>query len=333
MDNPTGKLQTLNSDICGLGADLETAWQLWTPDTLQLAKQTNRLLFVSIGYSACHWCHVMAHESFDDPRIAQLLNEHFIPIKIDREERPDIDRQYMDFLQATSGGGGWPLNVFVTPDLEPVFGGTYWPGRNSERAQMGGATFEQILQKVAEAWKEQEDKVRQNGKKIIEQLREFTQEGNLGGRTGENEQDGLELDLLEESFQFYKGRFDSIYGGFGGAPKFPTPAHLKHLLRLPAYSTEVKDVVGEKECVYARGMALMTLECMAKGGIKDQIGHGFARYSVTRDWSLPHFEKMYVHVFTKDGISMLTRNQALRQRPIAACLSRRIYRNKITTVP
>lgn len=275
--------------------DNPTAWQLWSPQTIELAKQTNRLLFVSIGYSACHWCHVMAHESFDDPRIAQLLNEHFIPVKIDREERPDIDRQYMDFLQATSGGGGWPLNVFVTPDLEPVFGGTYWPGPHSERARMG-ANFEQILVKIAETWKEQEGRVRDNGKKIIGQLREFAQEGNLGGRTGGNvsdgEQDSLELDVLEESYQFYKGRFDSIYGGFGGAPKFPTPAHLKHLLRLGSYSPEVRGVVGENECIRARGMATMTLEKMAKGGIKDQIGHGFARYSVTKDWSLPHFEKM-----------------------------------------
>jgi uncharacterized protein YyaL (SSP411 family) len=316
--------------------DNPTAWQLWTPETLDLAQETNRLLFVSIGYSACHWCHVMAHESFDDPRIAQLLNEHFIPIKIDREERPDIDRQYMDFLQATSGGGGWPLNVFVTPDLEPVFGGTYWPGPKSERAQFGGATFEQVLLKVAEAWKEQEDKVRANGKKIIEQLREFAQEGNLGGRTGgkvsDNEPDGLELDLLEESFQFYKGRFDSIYGGFGGAPKFPTPAHLKHLLRLPSYSPEVREVVGEKDCVYARGMALMTLECMAKGGIKDQIGHGFARYSVTRDWSLPHFEKMYVPPLVVSVFLVLTRCQALRQRPALTNLSRCIPRYQVTVV-
>ena len=137
--------------------DNPTAWQLWSPSTLELARKTNRLLFVSIGYSACHWCHVMAHESFDDPRIAQLLNEHFIPIKIDREERPDIDRQYMDFLQATSGGGGWPLNVFVTPDLEPIFGGTYWPGPKSERAKPGG-TFEDILVKVAQAWKDQRER-------------------------------------------------------------------------------------------------------------------------------------------------------------------------------
>lgn len=247
----------------------------------------------------------MAHESFDDPRIAQLLNEHFIPIKIDREERPDIDRQYMDFQQATSGGGGWPLNVFVTPDLEPIFGGTYWPGPKSERAQQMGANFEQVLLKVAETWKEQEARCRENGKRIIEQLREFSQEGSLGGRSGDRvsdgEQDGLELDLLEESYQFYKGRFDSVYGGFGGAPKFPTPAHIKHLLRLGSYSPEVREVVGDDECVRARGMALQTLECMARGGIKDQIGHGFARYSVTRDWSLPHFEKMYA--FKSDLLS------------------------------
>lgn len=237
----------------------------------------------------------MEHESFNDTRIAQLLNEHFIPVKIDREERPDIDRQYMDFLQASTGSGGWPLNCFVTPDLEPVHAGTYWPGPHSERARMG-VSFEQILVKIAEAWKDQEGRIRDNGKKIIEQLREFSQEGNLGGRTSgkqsDAEQDSLELDLLEESYQFYKGRFDSIFGGFGSAPKFPTPAHLKQLIRLGAYSPEVRGVVGEEECADARHMATMTLEKMAKGGIKDQVGNGFARYSVTKDWSLPHFEKM-----------------------------------------
>jgi uncharacterized protein YyaL (SSP411 family) len=238
----------------------------------------------------------MAHESFDDPRIAKILNEHFIPIKIDREERPDIDRQYMDFVQATTGGGGWPLNVFVDPDLRPIFGGTYWPGPRSERAQMGGANFEQILLRVASAWENQEDKVRESGRQIIGQLREFAQEGNLGGRSGgkveDDEKDGLELDLLEESYQFHKTRFDSIYGGFGAAPKFPTPAHLKHLLRLGSYCQEVREVVGDEDCAKARQMVVKTLEAMAKGGIKDQIGHGFARYSVTRDWSVPHFEKM-----------------------------------------
>lgn len=272
--------------------DNPTAWQLWSPETLELAKQTNRLLFVSIGYSACHWCHVMAHESFDDPRIAQLLNEHFIPIKIDREERPDIDRQYMDFLQATSGGGGWPLNVFVTPELEPVFGGTYWPGPKSKRAQGGGTNFEQILLKVAQMWKEQEQRIRDSGKQITAQLKEFAKEGTLADEKTIDTEDGLELDLIEEAYQHFKGRFDNRYGGFGGAPKFPTPVHLKALLRFGAHNRTVLDIVGDEEIAHARHMAVKTLDFMAKGGIKDQIGHGFARYSVTRDWSLPHFEKM-----------------------------------------
>ncbi|EGP90076.1 uncharacterized protein MYCGRDRAFT_99250 [Zymoseptoria tritici IPO323] len=276
--------------------DNPTAWQLWSAETLELARKTNRLLFVSIGYSACHWCHVMEHESFSDSRIAQLLNEHFIPIKIDREERPDIDRQYMDFLQATSGGGGWPLNVFVTPDLEPIFGGTYWPGPNSERARSraAGTTFEDVLRKVSTAWKEQEQKCRANAKDITRQLREYAQEGMLGGRDGKqtDENDGLELDLLDDAYEHYKGRYDAKCGGFGGAPKFPTPVHIKPLLRVANYPHVVREIVGEEDCQEARRMAVHTLESMAKGGIKDQIGHGFARYSVTRDWSLPHFEKM-----------------------------------------
>jgi len=273
--------------------DNPTAWQLWSPETIELAKQTNRLLFVSIGYSACHWCHVMAHESFDDPRIAQLLNEHFIPVKIDREERPDIDKQYMDFQQATSGGGGWPLNVFVTPELEPTFGGTYWPGPKSERAQMGGMNFEQILLRVAQMWKEQEARMRASGKQATAQLREFAQEGSLGGDSKTDEGgNGLEFDVIGDAYAHYKNRFDSKYGGFGAMPKFPTPVHLRALLRFGSHVQLVRDIVGDEEIAHARHMSLKTLECMAKGGIKDQVGHGFARYSVTRDWSLPHFEKM-----------------------------------------
>lgn len=238
----------------------------------------------------------MAHESFDDTRIAQLLNEHFIPIKIDREERPDIDRQYMDFLQATSGGGGWPLNVFVTPDLTPIYGGTYWPGPSSERLQRGGVSFEQILTRISQMWKGDEARVRESGRQIISQLREFAQEGTLGGSAGDGDGDDElstpELDVLEESYQHHKKRFDPKYGGFGAAPKFPTPAHLGHLLLLASYPADVRAIVGEEECADAREKAIKTLKAMAKGGIKDQIGHGFARYSVTRDWSLPHFEKM-----------------------------------------
>ncbi|KAH0416908.1 PR-1-like protein, partial [Aureobasidium melanogenum] len=277
-------------------ADNPTAWQLWSPETLELSKRTNRLLFVSIGYSACHWCHVMAHESFMNDRIAQLLNEHFIPVKIDREERPDVDKVYMDFLQATTGGGGWPLNVFVTPDLQPLFGGTYWPGPKSERARHGGGGFEAILTKVASAWKEQESRCRESAANITDQLKQFAQEGTLSGRRSgegaEESDDVLELELLEEAYDHYNSRYDEQYGGFGGAPKFPTPSHLSFLLRLGEWDGIVKDVIGDDAVQNAQKMVSKTLENMAKGGIKDQVGHGFARYSVTKDWSLPHFEKM-----------------------------------------
>ncbi|KAG8165458.1 hypothetical protein KVR01_004010 [Diaporthe batatas] len=268
--------------------DNPTAWQLWTPETLDLAKRQNKLLFVSIGYSACHWCHVMAHESFDHPGIAMLLNEKFIPVKIDREERPDIDRQYMDFVVATTGHGGWPLNVFVTPDLEPIFGGTYWPGEGSD--DHGSMTFGDVLNMVSRMWVENEAKVRDSGKQITEALRRFAEQS----RVDEDHQDGNDasLELLTESVQHYKGQFDKAHGGFGEAPKFPTPANLTHLIRLGSSGKEVKDVVGEDACTDAREMVLHTLRKMARGGIKDQVGNGFARYSVTQDWSLPHFEKM-----------------------------------------
>lgn len=239
----------------------------------------------------------MAAESFMDDRVAQLLNESFIPIKIDREERPDVDKVYMDFLQATSGGGGWPLNVFVTPDLEPIFGGTYWPGPGSERERGAGAGFVAILDKVATAWEEQEARCRESAGQITQQLRQFAQEGTLSGRgSGESKtsdvDDELELELLEEAYDHYSERFDTRFGGFGSAPKFPTPAHLSFLVRLGEWDGTVKDIVGEDEVARAKDMAVKTLEHMANGGIKDQIGTGFARYSVTRDWSLPHFEKM-----------------------------------------
>ncbi|KAL1874332.1 hypothetical protein Daus18300_003696 [Diaporthe australafricana] len=268
--------------------DNPTAWQLWTPETLDLAKRHNKLLFVSIGYSACHWCHVMAHESFDDPGIALLLNNKFVPVKIDREERPDIDRQYMDFVTATTGHGGWPLNVFVTPDLEPIFGGTYWPGPST--GDSGSMTFEDVLNMVSKMWSENETKVRESGKQITEALRRFAEQS--GVEETEDDDNEATLELLNQSYQHYKSQFDETYGGFGGEPKFPTPANLTHLIRLGAHGSVIKNTLGERTCTDANKMVLHTLERMACGGIKDQIGIGFARYSVTQDWSLPHFEKM-----------------------------------------
>ncbi|KAI4125457.1 MAG: hypothetical protein LQ347_005373, partial [Umbilicaria vellea] len=278
--------------------DNPVAWQMWTPETLALAKKYNRLLFVSIGYAACHWCHVMERESFASPEIARLLNTSFVPIKIDREERPDIDAIYMNYVQATTGGGGWPLNVFLTPDLEPVFGGTYWPGPNhSMTAVHMGETvgFLEIIEKVRDVWTMQEGRCRESAKEITRQLKEFAEEGMLShGRPTEAKEDGggLELELLEEAYQHFEGRYDEVNGGFSRAPKFPTPVNLEFLLRLGQWPGAVKDLVGEEECTMAASMATHTLRKMARGGIRDQIGYGFARYSVTKDWSLPHFEKM-----------------------------------------
>lgn len=241
----------------------------------------------------------MERESFESPEVAAVLNAHFIPIKIDREERPDIDRIYMNFVQATTGSGGWPLNVFLTPDLEPVFGGTYWPGPGSANSRIGrGAGFLDIANKLWRVWEQQQERCLSSAKEITRQLTAFAQEGNISaGRARESageDGDGLELDLLDDAYEHFKSRYDKIYAGFGGAPKFPTPVNLAFLLHLGQYPQIARDVVGGKDCEDAKAMVVNTLRNMWRGGIKDQVGHGFARYSVTRDWLLPHFEKMYV---------------------------------------
>ncbi|OCK79406.1 hypothetical protein K432DRAFT_405597 [Lepidopterella palustris CBS 459.81] len=267
------------------------AWQMWGPEAIALAKKSNRLLFVSIGYAACHWCHVMERESFENREVAKIINSSFIPIKIDREERPDIDRIYMNYVQATTGSGGWPLNVFITPDLEPIFGGTYWPGPGSTSAITGHIGFVDILEKIRDVWKNQQQRCLDSAKEITAQLREFAQEGTIS-RQGDAEAEGFDLELLEEAYEHFAAKYDSVHAGFGAAPKFPTPVNLTFLLKLGQYPSAVQDVVGAKECENAKDMVLDTLKSMTRGGIHDQIGNGFARYSVTRDWSLPHFEKM-----------------------------------------
>ena len=267
------------------------AWQMWGPEALELAKKHDRLIFISIGYAALNWCLVMERESFENPEVAALLNDSFIPIKIDREERPDVDRIYMNYVQATTGSGGWPLNVFITPDLEPIFGGTYWPGPGSTTAMGDHVGFVGILKKIRDVWVNQRQRCLESASEITTQLREFAQDGNISRQEGA-EVDGLDLELLDDAYEHFAAKFDHQFAGFGGAPKFPTPANLSFLLKLSSYPNAVADVVGAKECTEAKNMALETLTAMNKGGIHDQIGNGFARYSVTRDWSLPHFEKM-----------------------------------------
>lgn len=228
------------------------------------------------------------------PEIAQILNASFVPIKMDREERPDVDAIYMNYVQATTGSGGWPLNVFLTPDLEPVFGGTYWPGPDHPMTTSisGAVGFVDILQKMRDVWTQQEGRCRESAKEITRQLRHFAEEGVHSYQNNKNDRDGLELDLLEDAYQQFRMKYDSVNGGFAIAPKFPTPVNLSFLLRLGQWPDTVKHVIGEEECDRAAAMAINTLRKMARGGIRDQIGYGFSRYSVTRDWSLPHFEKM-----------------------------------------
>ncbi|KAH8426142.1 thioredoxin domain-containing protein [Aspergillus melleus] len=273
--------------------DNPVAWQLWDAESIDLARRHNRLIFLSIGYSACHWCHVMEKESFMSPEVASILNESFIPIKVDREERPDIDDVYMNYVQATTGSGGWPLNVFLTPDLEPVFGGTYWPGPSSSSLP-GNETigFIDILDKLREVWETQQLRCRESAKEITKQLREFAEEGTHTYQGDRPSDEDLDIELLEEAYQHFVSRYDPVHGGFSRSPKFPTPTNLSFLLRLGTYPAAVSDVVGQEECERATAMAVNTLINMARGGIRDHIGHGFARYSVTSNWLLPHFEKM-----------------------------------------
>ncbi|RAH73034.1 thioredoxin domain-containing protein [Aspergillus aculeatinus CBS 121060] len=269
------------------------AWQLWDTEAIELARRHNRLIFLSIGYSACHWCHVMEKESFMSHEVASVLNESFIPIKVDREERPDVDDVYMNYVQATTGSGGWPLNVFLTPDLEPVFGGTYWPGPNSS-SLTGNETigFVEILEKLRDVWQTQQQRCLESAKEITKQLREFAEEGTHSYQGDRQADEDLDIELLEEAYQHFVSRYDPVHGGFSTAPKFPTPSNLAFLLRLGIYPTAVSDIVGKDECERATAMAVNTLISMARGGIRDHIGHGFARYSVTPNWGLPHFEKM-----------------------------------------
>lgn len=229
------------------------------------------------------------------PDVAAILNTYFIPVKVDREERPDIDDVYMNYVQATTGSGGWPLNVFLTPDLEPLFGGTYWPGPGAGSASRFSAEeiigFMDILDRVKETWLTQRTRCLQSAKEITRQLKEFAEEGTHSGEKAEGSSEDLELELLEEAYQHFAQRYDAVNGGFSDSPKFPTP-NLSFLIRLRSHPQIVTDIVGAKEIEHATEMVIHTLRKIARSGLRDHLGHGFARYSVTADWSLPHFEKM-----------------------------------------
>ena len=253
-------------------------WHAWGDEAFALAQRENKPIFLSVGYSTCHWCHVMAHESFEDERTAAILNEHFVSIKVDREERPDVDRMYMTFVQATTGSGGWPLSVWLTPDLKPFLGGTYFPPVE----RYGRKGFPEILTAISEAWHEQQPQIIEQGNHVIEALRKqattAAPEGSAPVRGAADLQRGV--DSLWENF-------DREWGGFGGSPKFPRPAILRFLARAAA-SADATTETRDRSSL----MLVTTLRKMAMGGMHDHLGGGFHRYSVDGAWHVPHFEKM-----------------------------------------
>jgi hypothetical protein len=251
-------------------------WHPWGEAAFAKARKENKPIFLSVGYSTCHWCHVMAHESFENPAIGKLMNERFVNIKVDREERPDVDRVYMTYVQATTGSGGWPMSVFLTPDLKPFFGGTYFPPED----RYGRPGFPTVLRRLAEAWEEDRAKVIEAGNNAIDALREYSGAAKSNGTLADAE-------TLTKCFGQLASSFDQDLGGFGGAPKFPRPVTLNFLFRFHA-----RMGTDSREGRLAASMALLTLRKMAQGGMHDQLGGGFHRYSVDRFWHVPHFEKM-----------------------------------------
>ena len=247
-------------------------WFPWSDEAFEKAKSEDKPIFLSIGYSTCHWCHVMERESFEDEEVAEVLNRNFISIKVDREERPDIDHIYMNVCQALTGHGGWPLTIFMTPDKKPFFAGTYFPKND----RMGMSGLLSILDNVHNAWLNERNALLKASEQIINAINEGI------GIFAPDYEKSLSEDIFYEAYSEFKYEFDSIFGGFGSTPKFPTPHNLFFLLRY-WYNTKEE---------YALIMVEKTLESMHKGGIYDHIGFGFSRYSTDRKWLVPHFEKM-----------------------------------------
>jgi uncharacterized protein YyaL (SSP411 family) len=251
-------------------ADNPVNWHAWGQEAFDEARLKDKPIFLSIGYSTCHWCHVMAHESFESAAIAEILNEHFISIKVDREERPDVDRVYMTFVQATTGSGGWPMSVWLTPELKPFYGGTYFP----PDARWGRPGFPDILREIVRVWRQERTKVEESASTLTEQIKGLRSVSPGGAMPSQ--------DALKEGVAQFAQTFDQTRGGFGSAPKFPRPTELLFLLRETARTGDYTPAF----------MVAKTLQAMSLGGMRDHIGGGFHRYSVDANWRVPHFEKM-----------------------------------------
>ncbi len=248
-------------------------WYPWGEEAFAQARERNVPIFLSIGYATCHWCHVMERESFEDEATAALMNRFFVNVKVDREERPDVDRIYMTYVQASTGGGGWPMSVWLTPDLKPFLGGTYFP----PQARPGAPGFPKLLERVHEAWQSDPERILDGATRTLDALSEAV---SRGPAVSDGDDDLAEAP--EAGLAWFKKTFDAQHGGFGGAPKFPRNAAFHFLLRHYARG-------GDEE---AARMVLVTLREMARGGIWDHLGGGFHRYSVDAEWHVPHFEKM-----------------------------------------
>lgn len=253
-------------------AENPVEWYPWGEEALARARREDRPIFLSLGYSACHWCHVMAHESFEDEETARLMNESFVNIKVDREERPDLDGLYMQAVQALTGQGGWPMSVWLTPDLRPFFGGTYFP----REPRYGMPSFKHVLQQLAGSWRDRRDDVARAASELTEALER------MSAPPEPRPLEGADEGLLEVAFRSLRSTYDAYHGGFGSQPKFPAPMNLGFLYRYWRHSGNPA----------ARDMVENTLRKMARGGIYDQLGGGFHRYSVDAEWAVPHFEKM-----------------------------------------
>lgn len=282
-------------------------WYPWGEEALAKAKAEGKLIFLSVGYSTCHWCHVMERETFENEEIAEIMNEHFVNIKVDREERPDIDRVYMNFIQSTSGGGGWPMSVWLTPDLRPVAGGTYFP---PDDRYFGRPGFTSLILSLADQWKRERPKLEVQGRMIVDMLRDASDRHTFGDRVpsgGDPAARPSAIHAASVCFRVLDRTYDGVMGGFGRAPKFPQCANFNFLLRHRALLLQLQVGGGggweeggaparDEGFAYVAGKALdMTvhsLMMMACGGIHDHIAKGFHRYSTDASWHLPHFEKM-----------------------------------------
>src|SRR5215813_868121 len=249
-------------------------WYAWGEEAFAKARRENKPIFLSIGYSTCHWCHVMAHESFENEEVAAIMNREFVNIKVDREERPDVDRAYMTFVQATTGSGGWPMSAWLTPDLKPFVGGTYFPPED----RYGQPAFKTVLERIATAWKENHERIAEQGGKIVAALRESQSAAPAEGK--------IDAAITDAAYRQIDRSYDPKEGGFGNAPKFPRPVTLNFLTRF--YARDPRGESGK----HALEMTLFTLRKIGAGGMHDHLGGGFHRYSVDRYWHVPHFEKM-----------------------------------------